>query len=116
MRRIAAVFSENDLDHNRLINFEEFNGIMTTLGVSLSERQTKQAFAECDSAKKGEVDFNELLGWWAENENKMRAAHHEETISDAARDSQIRIQNIERTVADLQRDMKEALELVGAPS
>ena len=113
-RHIAAIFVENDLDHNKLINPDEFVGILDTLGVSLSERQAKKAFSDCDVAGKGEVDFDELVMWWGENQNEMRAAHHDETIYDAARDAQVRIQNVETAVDDLRRDMKEALRLVGA--
>lgn len=51
--------------------------------------------------------------WWGENENKMRAAHHDESLGDAAFDVQMRMTAIEDKVANLQSSMKEALSLLG---
>ena len=112
----VATFGENDLNENKLADYGEFVSILSSLGVPLSDTQAKQAFAQCDTRERGEVDFNEFLHWWEENENKMRAAHHDASLFDVARDAQMRIANVERAVGNLQRDMQEALALVGAAS
>lgn len=113
---IAATFEENDLQSKGLCNFEQFVGVLNSLGVPVNDPQAKKAFSECDVRRRGEVDFNEFLIWWGENENKMRAAHHDESLFDVARDAQTRLTNVEATIEQLQRDMQQALQLVGARS
>jgi Ca2+-binding EF-hand superfamily protein len=113
---LAATFGENDLNENKLCDFEEFVGVLSSLGLPMSDVQARQAFAECDVKRRGEVDFNEFLIWWGENENKMRAAHHDESMADVARDALTRLSTVEVAITQLQRDMREALELVGAAS
>ena len=108
----TATFGENDLNFNKLCDYEEFVGILQNLGVPLNHTQAKQAFGECDVKGRGEVDFNEFLLWWGENENKMRAAHHDQSLFDIARETQARVVNVEMALEDLQRSMKEALQLV----
>ena len=113
---LAAAFGENDLNENELCDIEEFAGVLSNLGVSMSDAQLRQAFTKCDTRRRGEVDFHEFLIWWGENENQMRAAHHDESMADVARDAMTRLSNVEMAVTQLQRDMREALELVGAVS
>jgi Ca2+-binding EF-hand superfamily protein len=108
------VFEDKDANGNKLCEPAEFINVLQQLGVDLSETQANAAFTDCDTTGRGEVTFNEFLMWWGENENKMRAAHHDETLWDAARDAQTRIGQVEVAVQDLQRDMTEALKLVGA--
>eukprot|EP01046_Picozoa_sp_COSAG06_P002891 COSAG06_NODE_106_length_23773_cov_20.279083_5_plen_109_part_00 len=108
------MFEDNDSNGNKLCEPAEFTNVLQQLGVDLSETQSNAAFTDCDTTGRGEVTFNEFLMWWGENENKMRAAHHDETLWDAARDAQTRIGQVEAAVKDLQRDMTEALKLVGA--
>eukprot|EP01043_Picozoa_sp_COSAG02_P072617 COSAG02_NODE_13760_length_1353_cov_1.375598_2_plen_117_part_00 len=114
--RASATFGENDLNENKLCDFQEFAGVLSSLGLRMTDVHLRKAFAECDVKRRGEVDFNEFLIWWGENENKLRAAHHDESVADIARDTQTRLSNVEAAVTQLQRDLQEALELVGAAS
>jgi Ca2+-binding EF-hand superfamily protein len=60
-------FEYNDFDGDGKIEPDEFVRMMQELGAGLSDRETRQGFAEIDTNDDGLIDFDEFVAWWTED-------------------------------------------------
>ena len=57
-------FDYFDSDHDGLMEFGEFVGLMDGLGADMSSDECRTGFAEIDSDRDGVIEFEEFLDWW----------------------------------------------------
>lgn len=101
-----------DVDGNGTLDPDEFLTGLASLGIILAPGLIHDAFESLDKGGTGEIHFEDFQAWWVVNENKLRASHHDETVSDSVRDTQRRVANVEETVTSLQEDMDQLLTLL----
>jgi hypothetical protein len=108
----SGIWDEVDVDKSGTLSADEFLTGLATLGIILAPALIHDAFESLDKGGTGEIHFEDFQAWWIENENKMRASHHDETVSDSVRDTQRRVANVESSVDSLQEDMDKLLTLL----
>lgn len=57
-------FDYFDVDHDGLMEFGEFVGLMDGLGAEMSSEECHIGFAEIDSDRDGVIEFEEFVDWW----------------------------------------------------
>jgi len=57
-------FDYFDDNHDGLMEFGEFVGLMDGLGADMSSDECRIGFAEIDRDRDGVIEFEEFLDWW----------------------------------------------------
>jgi Ca2+-binding EF-hand superfamily protein len=58
-------FDYFDEDHDGLMEFGEFVGLMDGLGADMSSEECRVGFAEIDTDRDGVIELDEFLNWWS---------------------------------------------------
>jgi Ca2+-binding EF-hand superfamily protein len=58
-------FDYFDENHDGLMEFAEFVGLMDGLGADMSSDECRIGFAEIDSDRDGVIELDEFLDWWS---------------------------------------------------
>lgn len=98
-----------DVDSSGTLTLEEFRAGMESLGIQLNQGLLQDSFGSLDKGGTGEIHFEDFQGWWAANENRMRATSHDQTFNDTVRETSRRVATVEQAVGSLQEDMAKLL-------
>jgi hypothetical protein len=70
---IKHAFDKVDVDHDKLIVYDDLSRIGVMLGHPLSEEELSSCVRECDKKKTGRIDRGLFVEWWnSEHENPLR--------------------------------------------
>jgi Ca2+-binding EF-hand superfamily protein len=61
---LVQIFGHFDGDHDGRINRQEFNGLLSALGVVAPRVELDACFDSIDADGSGSIEFNEFGHWW----------------------------------------------------
>ncbi|KAL6774247.1 hypothetical protein ACKKBG_A24305 [Auxenochlorella protothecoides x Auxenochlorella symbiontica] len=77
LSRVASVFARYDTNDDGVLSVDEFRGLCSRYGSTLSQEEVKAALDLLDTNKDGRIQFGEFVDWWVEKsgvETKATAA------------------------------------------
>ncbi|KFM23111.1 Calmodulin-4 [Auxenochlorella protothecoides] len=77
LSRVASVFARYDTNDDGVLSVDEFRGLCSRYGSTLSQEEVKAALDLLDTNKDGRIQFGEFVDWWVEKsgvETKAAAA------------------------------------------
>lgn len=68
----SNTFELYDIDHSGAIDIEELNNLITSLGMTLTEKELHEAIHELDTDQSLKIEKNEFINWWINRTNNVR--------------------------------------------
>jgi len=65
---MLSYFTNFDSKNNGALDFDEFSKLIRDIGFKLSEEELKKGFDKVDIDNNNEIDFEEFMAWWGEQE------------------------------------------------
>ncbi|MBM5811990.1 MAG: EF-hand domain-containing protein [Gammaproteobacteria bacterium] len=63
---LREAFAQFDLDHDGLMEFDEFVRLLDGLDAGMSAGECRIGFHEIDTDRDGVIEFEEFLEWWGQ--------------------------------------------------
>eukprot|EP00966_Prymnesium_polylepis_P184094 4266568-Prymnesium_polylepis.1 len=80
-RAVFKIFAKHDADSSGTIDLKELPGVMTELGISLSEEKYEDALNALDSDQSGSVSFQEYVRWFEDFDMRAEFEKYDRDLS-----------------------------------